>query len=298
MKNIINFTWLRVRAIFNYFFRISKKLSPPDDYTLVFNETFEKMLDTDVWRIGQPWGTYHPAHLNQHYDVKGNCVYVTSNKTLALETRRIPKIILKSELPIEYQKPTLPDEITIPYSVGLVMTKTAFSYGWFEAEIKLPKGKGLWPAFWLSCKHSWPPEIDILEAYSRKDKYYSKNFLWKKLKFWNLQPNLHFGVVENNTKEDYGPYNSPVFDVTERFVKYTCHWTEKFIKIFYDGNLIFECKDEKILRWFNVEKNHMELIINNGTILNPKFKPDESIMEVKNVKIYQKTSSQSVIPPK
>jgi beta-glucanase (GH16 family) len=41
------------------------------------------------------------------------------------------------------------------------------TYGYFEMEAKLPKGKGLWPAFWLfNHDRGDRPEIDIMEAYS------------------------------------------------------------------------------------------------------------------------------------
>ncbi|WP_292934058.1 glycoside hydrolase family 16 protein [Noviherbaspirillum sp.] len=40
------------------------------------------------------------------------------------------------------------------------------TYGYFEIEAKLPRGKGTWPAFWLFAHpDKRRPEIDIMEAY-------------------------------------------------------------------------------------------------------------------------------------
>ncbi len=53
-----------------------------------------------------------------------------------------------------------------PYTSGLVETIDRFSqkYGRFEMRAKLPKTKGIWPAFWmLPQSKQWPPEIDIME---------------------------------------------------------------------------------------------------------------------------------------
>ena len=52
------------------------------------------------------------------------------------------------------------------YTSGLLTTKASFSqmYGLFEIRARMPKGKGLWPAFWLlPTNRAWPPEIDVLE---------------------------------------------------------------------------------------------------------------------------------------
>ncbi|MDQ7250223.1 glycoside hydrolase family 16 protein [Dongia sedimenti] len=55
------------------------------------------------------------------------------------------------------------------YTSGMIRSRQTFRYGYFEARIKMPAGKGLWPAFWLNSdydengKLSWPPEIDIME---------------------------------------------------------------------------------------------------------------------------------------
>ena len=53
------------------------------------------------------------------------------------------------------------------YTSGRILTEGRFAqkYGTFEARIKLPVGKGIWPAFWLLGGNNWPAqgEIDIME---------------------------------------------------------------------------------------------------------------------------------------
>lgn len=56
-----------------------------------------------------------------------------------------------------------------PYYGGAITTRFSFSqlYGYFEAEAKLPAGKGMWPAFWLMpVTGKWPEagELDVMEA--------------------------------------------------------------------------------------------------------------------------------------
>jgi beta-glucanase (GH16 family) len=63
------------------------------------------------------------------------------------------------------------DKVTRDYTSARITTQRLFeqAYGRFEARIKIPRGQGIWPAFWLLGddvgKVGWPEcgEIDIME---------------------------------------------------------------------------------------------------------------------------------------
>ncbi len=47
---------------------------------------------------------------------------------------------------------------------GQIPAGFTYKYGYAETRVKIPAGKGLWPAFWtLPADYSWPPEIDAME---------------------------------------------------------------------------------------------------------------------------------------
>lgn len=66
------------------------------------------------------------------------------------------------------------------YTSGMITSegKFSFQYGYLEARVRVPRGKGLWPAFWtLPANRSlWPPEIDVLEILGHQpDTVYMSN---------------------------------------------------------------------------------------------------------------------------
>src|SRR5262249_34953865 len=68
------------------------------------------------------------------------------------------------------------DGITQPYTSARLKTQSLFAqaYGRFEARIKIPRGQGIWPAFWMMgddvARVDWPDcgEIDIMENIGRE----------------------------------------------------------------------------------------------------------------------------------
>ena len=116
------------------------------------------------------------------------------------------------------------------YTSGRLVTKDLFEqqYGRFEARIRLPYGKGIWPAFWLlgsDCdENPWPQcgEIDIME-------------------YLGDSPTVVFGTAhgpnfsgEDSISKEYELENSR-FDT--QFHVFGIEWGPNYINYYVDGDL-------------------------------------------------------------
>lgn len=107
------------------------------------------------------------------------------------------------------------------YVSGLVKTSGKYTqqYGRFESRMKLPKTRGLWPAFWmLPATGAWPPEIDIMELLGH-------------------QPNTvhmtnHWGVWPNNANWSTS-YTGP--DFSAGYHTFAVEWAPGRCDWFVDG---------------------------------------------------------------
>lgn len=117
--------------------------------------------------------------------------------------------------------------VTADYTSASLVTDSKYSitYGRVEARIKLPKGQGLWPAFWMlgqNINHvGWPKcgEIDIMEHINNEDILYGT---------------LHW----DNGKHVSSGGNTPC-DVTQ-FHNYSIEWNKDAIRWFLDGKKYWE----------------------------------------------------------
>lgn len=101
-----------------------------------------------------------------------------------------------------------------------------WKYGYMEARIKLPKGKGTWPAFWMMPVNfkSWPTdgEIDIMEEVGYHPNYVSSSL--------HADDHVH-------TKGTQVTHEMLCEGAEDDYHVYAIEWTEKNITTYVDGKV-------------------------------------------------------------
>lgn len=204
------------------------------------------------WRIGRQWGIADPKH---------NC-YADAGQVATDPNNEYNPLFLG----IRYQPRDLLVEGSIghyDYAVGYISSLQTFKYGEFSFTFRLPQGKQLWPAIWLTDGRTWPPEIDIMEGWSGDDltRPYRRNALAH-----DIRPCLHYGDRPSNHRQRPACRllgGVPNGALMVRGLN-TCRlvWTADKIEVSYNGRRVFRCTDKNILRWYN-ESEGMEIHLNN-----------------------------------
>lgn len=177
------------------------------------------------------------------------------------------------------------DNISIPWGTGVIESKEEFKYGYFTCKLIIPLGlKYIWPAFWLyGSDGKIYTEIDIVEAYSKEGEYRT---------FTKFQSNVHYQYNESpwvNTGAKSHPISehrffNDSFNTYERsYIKFSLHWTEDFLRFYYDGYLVREITDKELLNKFVP----MKLVINNSVEADKKPSLNSSL-EVKDIEVWRK----------
>lgn len=174
----------------------------------------------------------HPD--NPWYWYSMDCTYVDSDDVLHIYTRKNPKEFKHWDG--KTYSPTM--------EVGTLRTLESFEYGRFSAEIIVPKGRNLCPAFWLSGEGNWPPEIDIEEGWpNRRGSYYRtfKDYFPWFGPSWRTTTNVHYREDDLRRKH-IGSHNiclcAQPKNPTKNYVKYECEWLPDSIRFFVNGKEI------------------------------------------------------------
>lgn len=184
----------------------------PVEYTeadLVWFDDFNgSKLDTKSWN----YEFHEPGWVNnelQSYDDSAENTYVKDGYLVIQPIKKVS------------------DDGTVSYTSGRVNTqgKHAFTYGRFEARLKVPSGQGYLPAFWMmpddeSFYGQWPKcgEIDIMEVLGHQTD--------------TLYGTLHFGEPHS---QDQGTYTLSSGNFSDEFHVFALEWDPGEIRLYCDG---------------------------------------------------------------
>jgi beta-glucanase (GH16 family) len=156
--------------------------------------------------------------------------------------------------------------------------KHSWTYGKIEARMKLPKGQGMWPAFWMLGQNihqvGWPEcgEIDIMEHINNEDILYGTLH-------WHNEKH-----VSNGTKTTCN---------VSQYHNYTIEWDKDKIKWFLDGAQYHEVSIENSINSTEELHKPFYIILNLAIGGNWPKNPDETTqypdtVYVDYVRVYQK----------
>ncbi len=134
----------------------------------------------------------------------------------------------------------------------ITKNKADWKYGRFEMRLKLPKGRGTWPAVWLlpndysENNESSYCEIDLLEhvGYDPQNVYFS----------------VHF--KDNSDDGDRATDSAKVKTAESEFHTYRMDWTPHGIRGFVDDKKYFELLSKKDKRYKKLMGRKFFLIVN------------------------------------
>jgi len=198
------------------------EINAPSGYTLVWNDEFNTgpgqsvLPDPNKWRFETGHGDWEWGNNEIQNYVAG----VSGTDTCSLISNGTLKIVARKK----------GDEV-----ISIRMnTSENWLYGYFEARLKLPQGKGTWPAFWMLPKvfNTWPDdgEIDIMEEVGFNPNVVSSAIHCKA---------YNHSIGTQKVAEKLVPTAESEFHV------YAVEWTSDYIRGYVDGVKYFEFLNDK-----------------------------------------------------
>ena len=177
-------------------------------WKLVFSDEFEgDKLNEAKWNTCYPW-----------VEADGGC---TNSGNHELEWYQPDEVFVENSLlRLRAQRRSL--KTGFPYTSGMVTThgKFAFQYGYIEARLKVPAGKGMWPALWILPEDGhWPPEVDVLEILGHDTK--------------QVYTTQHYTLQGSDHQSRGSSYSGP--DFAADFHTFALLWEPRALTWYVDG---------------------------------------------------------------
>jgi len=250
-----------------------------NNWKLVWSDEFDQsIIDEYKWNKLR----WRPGWVNneeQAYTNRDTNIFVRDGKLV------IRALIEPGYVDVDYNE----SEYNANFTSGRLNTsgKNSWTYGKFDINAKLPKGKGSWPAIWMLgntiSSEGWPDcgEIDIMEHVGFDE--------------GNIHASIHTTDYNHmNGTQKSGQVEVPT--VTDSFHLYSLEWDSTYIQYSIDNNpyfFIYNDSNGNQDKWpFNLDHY---LILNlaiggdwgGAQGIDPSFFPME--MEVDYVRVFKKT---------
>lgn len=189
------------------------EITAPQGYKLVWHDEFDSETLSEDW-THENWDPYHVNNELQYY----RNIEIDGIKTIEVKNDVLNINCFKT-------------------SDGKIMSgrinakvKEGWKYGYIEASIKLPKGKGTWPAFWMMpvdvdwANEGWPKcgEIDIMEEVGYHPNYVSSSL--------HAEGHVH-------TNNNQVTHEMLCQGAEDEFHTYAIEWTSEKIVTYVDGKI-------------------------------------------------------------
>ncbi|MDR0394877.1 MAG: glycoside hydrolase family 16 protein [Tannerella sp.] len=199
---------------------VSHSIFVPEGYSLTWNDEFDGLEGRTTMPRMDKWFYETGNHGWGNNELQNYIEGALGPDTCAVVSGGVFKIIAKKK---ENQVLSI-----------RINTKKSWLYGYFEARLKLPQGKGTWPAFWMLPENfrNWPAdgEIDIMEEVGYRPNWVSSA----------IHCNAYNHAIKTEkTGEQF------VATAQADFHVYALEWTEEYIRGFVDGKRHFEFPNDK-----------------------------------------------------
>lgn len=198
------------------------EIEVPEGYSLVWSDEFDgTSIDPTNWVFETGDGTDYGLPVGWGNNEKQ--LYTTEAENAAIMTDEGESVLAITAR-----------EASSGYTSAKLTTQDLVSvrFGRIDIRAKLPKGQGIWPAFWLLGDNrgeiSWPGcgEIDIIEVLGHEpNKMYST---------------VHYTNSENSKGENQGSYTLPSGNLSDSYHVFSLDWTPESMTFFIDGTQVHQ----------------------------------------------------------